>query len=674
MESNKKQQQTILVFINAHPKSHVLIRAASNSAKDNGVNWTAVYIETPVDASLDNDEQARLLRFSTLVERLGGQFHQVESKSVIEGIVSYTEALIESGNRIKNVIIGQSSEEGFFSELTASLAERAARELRHTETAVQIIPLSGQYYAPSWYERLKFHDLKWKEIASAVLFVALAFMITEILRYFASTTEWWINDHNVMGFFLTATVITALRFGLVPGLISALLGFTTINYFYIAPLSNFGLDHSADGVSLSIFLITAVIVAMMGAYSRASNKILMRKERRSQALYSILRIASNANTQKEALKILHEQLSNLLEYSVAFYTPTFMQPEKVTLAYPVDVELSTEDRKALDYCWANSRASGIGALNSFDTNWRFEPMMTSNGEVGVLGVKVKDNYVIDASFGRLLTALADQAANILERIELTKMMGESRVREEREKLRSTLLSSVSHDLKTPLASIIGALSVYKRMRKAGRLSEDIADELTETALDEAQRLDSFISNILDMTRIESGEIEFNKGWVSSEEPVAAVRKRLRQRLRSHTLVITPPEKMYDVEMDQMMTEQVLQNVVDNAAKYSPSNTEIHISYGPDANGFSYKIRDHGKGIPDEKFEAIFDKYERLKLSDSKIAGTGLGLAICRASMEKQHGKIEVTNHEDGGAIFSIWFPNYRPAEKEQTETREKVTH
>lgn len=653
------QKQTILVFVNAHPKSHVLIRTASNTAKENNLDWIAVYIETPDHIALDSEAQARLLRFSTLAERLGGQFHQVESKTVIDGIVAFAEGYIESGKTIKNVIIGQSSEEGFFAELRASLAERAARELRHVDTAVQIFPLSGNFYTPSWFERFLFREINFAEIGYAVLFVALALLATETLRYFVSTTEWWINEHNVMGFFLTACVITALRYGLTPGLVSALLGFTTINYFYSAPFYNFGIANSADGVSLSIFLVTALIVSLMGAYSRASNKALIRKERRSQALYSVLRIATTANTRTEALRILHEELSKLLELKVAFFTPSLMRPNEVSMVYPEDIELSENDKNALNHCWTHTRTTGLGSLNRHDSNWRFEPMITSKGDIGVLGIKINDNTIIDASFGRLITALADQAASILERIELTKLMSESRMREEREKLRSMLLSSVSHDLKTPLASIIGSLSVYKRMRKSERLSPEIADELTETALDEAQRLDSFISNILDMTRIESGEIEFNKDWVTPYEPLAAIKKRLRQRLRYHKLEITTSETEYEVEMDQMMTEQILQNLIDNAAKYSPANTEIQVSFGPDGKGFSYKIRDQGKGIPDDKFEAIFDKYERLRLTDSQIAGTGLGLAICKASMEKQNGRIEVSNHEDGGAVFTIWFPKYR---------------
>lgn len=665
MIDSERQTQTILVFISAHPKTHVLIRSAANAAHENGLKWIAVYIETAKHAHLDQESHARLLRYSSLVHRLGGEFHQVASKSILDGIVTYTEDFIETGNSVRNVIIGQSSEEGFFAELRASLAERAARELRNTETSVQIIPLTGQVYSPSWFERLRLRDIQLIEIGYAILSVALALLATKILQYFVSTTEWWINEHNVMAFFLIACVITALRFGLLPGLVSALLGFTAINYFYSAPLHNFGITNSADGISLSIFLLSAVIVSFMGAYSRASNKALMCKERRSQALYAILRVASNANSRNEALKILHEELSKLLETDIAFFMPEIMNPSGIDISYPSDIELGQEDRNALNLCWSQSRATGQGALHRFETEWRFEPMLTSNGEIGVLGIRIADDFLIDSSFGRLLTALADQSASILERIELTKLMSESLMREEREKLRAMLLSSVSHDLKTPLASIIGALSVYKRMRKSDRLNQAVADELTETALDEAQRLDSFISNILDMTRIESGEIEFDKSWVPAHEPVAAINKRLRQRLRFHTLQVKEPENQFEVEMDQMMTEQVLQNLIDNAAKYSPVNTVIQVSYGPNENGFSYHIRDQGNGIPEDKFEAIFDKYERLRLSDSQIAGTGLGLAICKASMEKQKGRIEVRNTSDSGAEFTIWFPNYRIAEEER---------
>lgn len=665
MKDSDRQTQTILVFISAHPKTHVLIRSAANAANENGLKWTAVYFETAKHAHLDSESHARLLRYASLVQRLGGDFHQVSSKTVLDGIVTYTEDFIESGNSVKNVIIGQSSEEGFFSELRASLAERAARELRNTNTSVQIIPLTGQVYTPSWFERLRLRDIQLVEIGYAIISVALALLATKILQYFVSTTEWWINEHNVMAFFLIACVITALKFGLLPGLVSALLGFTAINYFYSAPLHNFGITNSADGISLSIFLLSAVIVSFMGAYSRASNKALMRKERRSQALYSILRVASNANSRTEALKILHDELSKLLETDIAFFMPELMNPKGLKISFPRDIDLSEEDEKALNLCWSQSRATGQGALHRFETEWRFEPMLTSNGEIGVMGIRIADDFLIDSSFSRLLTALADQSASILERIELTKMMSESRMREEREKLRAMLLSSVSHDLKTPLASIIGALSVYKRMRKSDRLNQAVADELTETALDEAQRLDSFISNILDMTRIESGDIEFDKSWVPAHEPIAAINKRLRQRLRFHTLEVNEPENPYEVEMDQMMTEQVLQNLIDNAAKYSPVNTVIEVSYGPEENGFSYHIRDQGHGIPEDKFEAIFDKYERLRLSDSQIAGTGLGLAICKASMEKQKGRIKVRNNIDSGAEFTIWFPNFRVAVQEE---------
>lgn len=651
---------TIAVCIDAHPKTNVLLRAAANKAKENNQPWAVIYVETPDHYAGDRESRERILRFLTIAEEMGAQVTHVEHNDVLGGIVSYVR---NAG--VRQLIMGQSSKEGFLGELRATLAERVTRELRKYKVSVQIIPLTHRQYTSSWFDRFQLRDIKAKEILFALASVFLAYGAAEILRASVANIEWQVQVHNVMAFFLIATVVSALRYGLISGLVSAIAGFTTINYFYIAPFYTFGILHTAEGVSLSIFLISAVVVSLMGAFSQATNLALARKEKRSQALYKVHRLASEATTRNQAFKILHEELTHLLEMEVAFFLPPAMNPDAIELAYPPNIEFSEKDTQSLNTCWQEVRTTGLGTLNRFDSYWRFEPLSTPNSEIGVMAIKVPKHIYLDPSFGRLLSALADQAASILERIELTKMMSESRMREEREKLRSMLLSSVSHDLKTPLASIIGSMSVYKRMQRVGRLNQETADELVETTLDEAQRLDSFISNILDMTRIESGEISFEEEWVDAESPIKNVKKRLNQRLSKHSLktqLLTPTSPF--VLMDKMMTEQVLQNVVDNAVKYSPKGTEIILKYGAYENGFAYIIQDQGPGIPQEKFEAIFDKYERLKQSDSKVAGTGLGLAIAKAVMEKQNGRIFVRNHEGGGAEFVLWFPHIKKGEKE----------
>lgn len=356
-----------------------------------------------------------------------------------------------------------------------------------------------------------------------------------------------------------------------------------------------------------------------------------------------------------AIKIMHKHLGQLLNMEIAFFLPESINPNSLSLQYPENIKLSKNDSKSLLLCWNEIRTSGLGTTNKFNSSWRFEPLATTKSEIGVIAVKIPENVALDISFGRFFSTIADQGANILEKIELTKLMSESHIKVEREKLRSMLLSSVSHDLKTPLASIIGGLSIYKRMKKAGKLDDETEWELIDTALTESQRLDSFICNILDMTRIESGDISFNIESIEIFTPVQNVIKRMKHKLKNYNLTINKDDKEIFVQMDKMLTEQVLQNILDNASKYSPKNTTITIEIGQDKDRLFYKIIDEGTGIPEENLESVFDKYERLKFADSKVAGTGLGLAISKSVMQKQGGDVIAQNHRDGGAEFIIYF-------------------
>lgn len=285
-------------------------------------------------------------------------------------------------------------------------------------------------------------------------------------------------------------------------------------------------------------------------------------------------------------------------------------------------------------------------------------MISSSGEVGVIAVRPRKKARVDAWFGRLLTAIADQTANVLEHIEMERSLEKTRIGEEREKLRSMLLSSVSHDLKTPLAGIIGALSVHQSL--GGRLSQEKRDDLLNSSLEEAQRLDSFITNILDMTRLESGNIKFKQEWYSVQSMIEGVRRRLTHRLKHRKLFVHPFPPNMEVFMDVVMTEQVLQNIIDNACKYTPEDSTIEISCIADPEkGFLCSVRDHGKGLPLEKIDQVFDKYVRLHKQDSQVAGTGLGLAISKTVIEAQKGFIIAGNHPEGGAIFTFCLPQLR---------------
>lgn len=297
-------------------------------------------------------------------------------------------------------------------------------------------------------------------------------------------------------------------------------------------------------------------------------------------------------------------------------------------------------------------------------------MISPAGEVGVLGVKPRGKTKLDAWFGQLITAIADQTSTVLQHIGLERSMEEARLSEEREKLRALLLSSVSHDFKTPLAGIIGALSVHRSLGK--RLSEQKRDELIETAIEEAQRLDNFITNILDMTRLESGNIQFRKEWHNVKSMIEHVTERMQNRCKQHMVVVEPCPPGIEVCLDIMMTEQVIQNLIDNACKYTAAGSRIEIACRIDADdGFLFEIRDNGAGIPTAELELIFNKYSRLHKKDSQVAGTGLGLAIARSVMKSQGGWITAANHSEGGAVFTLCLPEWRQSNAIENSEKDK---
>jgi two-component system, OmpR family, sensor histidine kinase KdpD len=421
------------------------------------------------------------------------------------------------------------------------------------------------------------------------------------------------------------------------------------------------LENPTEIMNFMIFIFGSIIIALFSSSAHEEVDRLEESNAQLQTLYRMNRVALQKHTRQRLLEALHLEIKSILKTEVIFYLPLAATPQSLGYSYPPNVKLTDTENTALKVAWEEARVTGFGSMLFADSSYRFKPLVGSMDVVGVMAVKCTDTMKLDPPTIQMFHAIADLTALTMERVELTQLMEESRVREEREKLRSMLLSSVSHDLKTPLASVIGGLSVIRSM--GPNLPAEHRDTLIETALEEAQRLDSFITNILDMTRLESGYIQFKKSWGLPYDMASNVRSRLRERLQHYTVDIDANAlKSTEVYADIMMSEQVLQNVMDNAAKYTPRGTHITISGKPEGNAFTMTIRDNGPGIPVDKLDKIFDKYERLQHQDSKVAGTGLGLAISKMIMWAQGGTITAGNHPDGGALFTLTFNETRPVQ------------
>jgi two-component system sensor histidine kinase KdpD len=271
---------------------------------------------------------------------------------------------------------------------------------------------------------------------------------------------------------------------------------------------------------------------------------------------------------------------------------------------------------------------------------------------------------------RLLDALADQAAVAIERISLARGLDEARVLAETGRLRGALLTSISHDLRTPLASILGAVSSLRSFPEKYGAAE--REELLATLQDEAERLNRFVSNLLDMTRLESGAIELTLDMVDVGEIVGAALQRAAGVLARHRVEVAIAPDLPMLQLDAVLFEQVLFNLLDNAAKYSPPGSRVDINAGRDGELVEIEVVDQGSGIPPDDLERIFDKFYRVQAQDRRRAGTGLGLAICRGFVEALGGWIVARNRRDRpGAVLTIRMP---VVPEIKTERRSAMAH
>jgi len=643
----------ILTCLDGHPKGPYLLRVAHNRAQQTNCELHVLHIETNKFYNNDKEYRAEVLKNLTAAQNKQATIHNIEAEDLKSGIRQFID---NCEHTIIEVFIGAPQKEGFLNEIFKSTSSKLTSIFKKNDILVNKLPLSSNQYTGSWFDKLQTSGLKFSSIFWALFYVFVAYMCSRGLRELLPPKYWEVNIFNITSFFILAIMFSSLRHGIISGLLSALAGFCVINYFYMRPLHSFKIQQITDGVGLTIFLLCAVLVVLTASYSRANNRSLIRKERRTRILYDIHNMISGSNSEDEALELVYKDLKTALEMKIAFFI--IKEESPIQIIPKVPIELNQKEKQLLNDCWQQSITTGLGTHKRLNSQWRFEPIQSSDELFGIMAVEIPKKVKINASFGRLLSAISDQIANIILRMRLNNDLSQTKINEEKEKLRSTLLSSVSHDLKTPLASIIGGLRLHQRLKAKEKLTDETSQDLIHTALTEGQRLESFITNILDMTRLEGGYVKLKPHWYEASALLNNVIKRMQERLSNHKLNVTNNSKNIEVYVDKLLTEQVLQNVLDNAVKYSKPDSIIDIELSNNANNFVYSIKNEGQKIDKTKLHTIFDKYERLKQQDKQIAGTGLGLAICKAIMHAQKGNISANNH-NSGVVINIEFSKFK---------------
>jgi two-component system sensor histidine kinase KdpD len=349
------------------------------------------------------------------------------------------------------------------------------------------------------------------------------------------------------------------------------------------------------------------------------------------------------------------QIASMLKVRVVL-----LLPEGVSIAvragYPPEDTLGDADLAAAKWVWSHGEAAGRGSDTLPGAKRLFLPMQTARGLVGVVGLdNDREGPLLSPDQRRLYEALADQAALAIERINLAADVDKARITAETERLRSALLTSISHDLRTPLASILGSATSLKTYRK--ELDEGSQQQLIDTIKEEAERLNGFISDLLDMTRLEAGTIQPRAEFVDVADVVGSALRRAETFLHGHKIEIELKPDLPMLKLDPVLFDQVLFNLLDNAAKYAPAGTTVRIKGETQDSRLLVSVADEGEGIPESDLERIFDKFYRVNATDRQRAGTGLGLAICRGFIEAMGGTISAANRKDRkGAVFTITMP------------------
>ena len=640
--------ERVLVCVNQRPGSAALVRYARRLADRLRASWTAIYIETAQAHSYVEEERDRVAEALRLAERLGGQAVTVPAPRVADGVIDYAHA--HNYTHIVTSTVERSWFSRLFRRSTVLDIIRGAGDI-----SIHVVPeqltraMKGAAAQGTITTRPKDVAPPLQAYAGSLAMVVAALLVGLLLR------QATLGPSNVGLVFLVAILMSAIRYGLLPSLLAVFVSTLVYNFFFFPPLYTLTISEPGNIVAVFFFGLVAFIASNLAVRVRSQAAVTSERAAMMENLYLFSRKLAGVFTLDDLLWATSFQIAQMLKVRVVI-----LLPDRETLAvragFPPEDLLDDADMAAAKWAWERATPAGRGADTLPGAKRLFLPMRTARGVIGIIGLDSdRQGPLLSPDQRRLFDALADQAAVSIERIRLAEDVEQARVAAETERLRAALLTSISHDLRTPLASILGSATTLRRRRKV--LDDEAQDELIATIQEESERLNRFIANLLDMTRLESGAIHPNLELVDLSDVVGSAIRRASSVLTTHRVDAEIPADLPALKLDPVLFEQVLFNLLDNAGKYSPPNTVIRLHAKLDDASVTIEVSDEGAGIPPSDLEHIFDKFYRVQAADRQRAGTGLGLAICRGIVETLGGTIHATNRTDrSGAVFVIRLP------------------
>ncbi|KVQ49698.1 sensor protein KdpD [Burkholderia territorii] len=664
-------RERLLVCVGPGPEAPTLVRAAARLAASLKADWIAVYVETPRLQRLPDARRQRTLDALKLAAELGAETATLAGDDAVAALIGYAKV-----RNVSKLVAGGSPKVGLARRFARPFGEKLAERAGDVDLMlirasasdeVRAAPLDAR--ARDWRDAFAQFGMRRSPPRHYLYAAAICAAITGV----ASIVSERLDLTNLVMLYLLGVVFSAVRLGRGPGVLQSFLSVAAFDFFFVPPRMSFSVSDTQYLLTFFGMLLTSLVISHLTSTLTRQASIAQRRERRTGAIYAMARELGAALTTEQIVEIGSRHVGEVFRARVAFLLPDSADQVRQKIEEPdaaVTLTGADLDSDVGQWVYDQQKPAGRGTDTLPATAALYLPLKAPMRTRGVLAVASRDPRELEVPEQlRMLDAFAAQIALALERVHYVEIARDALVNMESERLRNSLLSAISHDLRTPLTTIVGFSSMLANGRAAARdgdaaAAERVAQregELVDAIHDEALRMTGIVTNLLDMARLQAGSLQLKRQWSLLEETVGAALAACKRVLARHPARVSLPPDLPLLQMDAVLMERLFTNLFENAAKYTPPDTSIDIGaerVNDDGQPFvRVHVDDHGPGLPAGMETRIFDKFTRGE-KESATPGIGLGLAICRAIVEAHGGKIGALNRTapDGrvtGARF--WF-------------------
>jgi two-component system sensor histidine kinase KdpD len=648
--------ERLMVCVGPSPTTARLLRSAKRMAAAFGCEWLAVSVEPP-GGRVSRAMRERIDRHLQLAERLGAEPVGLVGDKVGQTIVDFARK-----RNVTKIIVGKTAQPWWRRLLRNTVVD----ELLESSGDIDVYVIRGEreLEKPTSESGAPRRNTEWQVYARTAVVVGICWL--------SGLGMLWLGlaEANIVMVFLLGVAFVAARYGRGPAVAASISSVLVFDFFFVPPRLTLAFADSQYALTFGVMLVIGLVISTLSVRLRDQVNAAIDRERRTAALHRLSRQLAALAGSDFIVAHASKQLAELFDAEVAIF---LREPNgSLSLRHGERTQIATHPQSLAVAQWVldHEQLAGSGTDTLPDNPALFAPISSSERTIGVVALRPSEvDGLRSPPQQQLLESCAGQIALALERDNLAIEAQEARLRVESEQLRNALLSSVSHDLRTPLAVIAGAASSLIEAPQ----SESTRRELLQTMVDESHRMARLVDNLLDMTRLESGAIELNRQWHVLEELVGSALGRLRRQLAEHSVHVDIPADLPLVSVDGLLFEQVLVNLFENAARHTPPKSRIELSARSDAPNVIIRLIDDGLGLPAGHESRVFDKFFRgSAITTDSRRGVGLGLAICRAIVLAHGGEIAAANRPSGGAEFTIRLVSPENSPTVRTESSENA--